>query len=830
MKQRTPRFQLLVMAAAFAAMTTGRAALAQQAEPEPQQPPDEDGGPTSPSEEEASEREGASSEGESDSQPDADAPPPEAPEAEPGTETEKQPGQKPEKGTSDGSESKTDPRQPRDVAEPDVDTGEGEDEDEDDEPLPLQSTSAKRELETADVGDIDLMNLLSIDVSTATKTSESLEEAPAIITAITADEISRWGYQSVGEVLQHVMGFYLIDDHITPNAAVRGVTGGLGAESSVIKVMIDGRSVAFRTTNGNWLGVELFPLSAIKQIEVIRGPASALYGADAFLGVVNIITLSPVDVPTVDARVTGGVVGDNPGGSFDVTGGFWGEKIDVMLTAAGEAKDRSGLSMPSQSPAPRVPGYNDPYGQAEDLRRKSLVFGGRVGYFEEKKGHHLVVSGYASGVRRGADYAHWSQLTAGEDSQGREVGSVVSLGQFRINADGLYQATRDFGLGIQTTYFQGGLLPADRVEVGSDLFYVERKMAYRGVDTNIEGRFIPSDRFNLIVGTEVIYDNETLPSASRINKEDGSSFDEEGAESADLMNVGAYVSSNLQVIDKFLKLTGGARYDYHNRYGSQTSGRLGATSVVARGLVLKALYGSAYKAPSPYLLFAEPLVPGDVVGNEDLKPQFIHTWEGQVSYKPNHVFQATTGVSYSLLLDKAEFIPQGINQAAQNTARQNAFTWESRIDLRDGDAVGGYGSFELVRSYRQTEQEGYQADVVGFDMIAYPEWMARTGAYVGLPSPESVPLELATQAIFVGPRRATDTSILENGGSFDLDPYVLWNASLRTRAMTIFPHQETFAALRAKNLLGAGGPDPGFSGFEYPLAAREIFLELRHRY
>lgn len=693
------------------------------------------------------------------------------------------------------------------------------------------SASAKHALENSDVGDIDLMQLLAIDVSTATKTSESVEEAPAIITAITSEEISRWGYQSVGEVLQHIMGFYLIDDHIAPNVAMRGITGGLGAESSVVKVMIDGRSVAFRSTSGNWLGVELIPLSAIKQIEVIRGPASALYGADAFLGVVNIITISPVDIRAVDARVTGGLTGDNPGGSFDVTGGFWGEKIDVMLTAAGEDKDRSGLRMPAESPAPRVPGYNEEYGAAQDLRRQSLVFGGRVGYVDEKHGNHLIVSAYASGVRRGGDYAHWSQLTAGEDDQRRDVGSVVSLGQMRINADGLFQATHDFALAAQTTYFQGSLLPPDRIEVGSDLFYVERKMAYRGVDTNVEGRWIPSDRFNLIVGSEVVYDNETLPSASRISKDDGRALDEPtGREQADFLNLGAYVSSNVQLIKRLLKLTGGARYDYHNRYGSQASGRLGATSELAPGLVTKVLYGRAFKAPSPYLLFAEPLVPGDVVGNEDLKPQFIDTWEGQLSYRPNHVVRAATGVSYSLLRDKAEFIPEGINQTAQNTARQSAFTWESRIDLNDGDVVGGYGSFELVRSYRETEQEGYQADVVGVNMVAYPEWMARAGAYVGLPSPERVPLELSSQVIVVGQRRATDTSILENGASFELDPYLLWNASLRTRAMSLFPHQETFFALRAKNLLGEAGPDPGFSGFEYPLAAREVFLELRHRY
>src|SRR5204862_7851421 len=141
--------------------------------------------------------------------------------------------------------------------------------------------------------------------------------APAIISVYTQREIRRWGYQTVAEVLAHALGFYVTDDHILPNVGVRGVTGGLGAESGVIKVMIDGRSVAYRTTSGNWLGVELIPLESIAQIEIIRGPASALYGADAFLGVVNIITLRPDELRPVRARLALGTLGGNPGGRFD---------------------------------------------------------------------------------------------------------------------------------------------------------------------------------------------------------------------------------------------------------------------------------------------------------------------------------------------------------------------------------------------------------------------------------------------------------------------------------------------------------------------------------
>src|SRR4051812_6240001 len=140
------------------------------------------------------------------------------------------------------------------------------------------------------IEDIDLAYLLNTpdDVWTASRTHQKNYEAPAIVTTVTREQIEVWGYRSVAEVLDHLDGFYVVDDHSLPNLAVRGVSGGLYADSSIVKVLIDGHSLAFHSTGGNWLGPELVPLSAIERIEVVRGPASALFGADAFLGVINI--------------------------------------------------------------------------------------------------------------------------------------------------------------------------------------------------------------------------------------------------------------------------------------------------------------------------------------------------------------------------------------------------------------------------------------------------------------------------------------------------------------------------------------------------------------
>lgn len=676
--------------------------------------------------------------------------------------------------------------------------------------------------------DVDLLELLNVEVSTATKTSESLEDAPAIITVVTAEDIARWGYDSVGEVLQHVLGFYLIDDHIVPNAAVRGVTGGLGAESGVIKVMIDGASAAYRSTSGNWLGVELIPLSSIYQIEIIRGPASALYGADAFLGVVNIITVPPEHIPALDARGQVGTTGSNLGGRFDVASGARFGNFDVLVAAAGEQRDRSGLSLPDESPAPTLPSYVAEDLVARNLERRSLVLQTRLGYRVPRTGH-LVLSAIGSGIERGGDFAHWAQLTGGTDGAGREVGTVVNLGQFRGTANGALELSDNFQLSLTTTYFQGGVLGDDRIEVASDLFWVRRHMGYRGGEGNLEARWMPSDAFNVIYGVETVVDDETKPRAQRISKDTGEEIGTPGVDqSVTLANIGAYVSSNYKLFDPWLKLTGGLRYDHHSIYGPQVTGRLGATSRWSDAIVTKLLYGSAFKAPSPYLLYAVPLRPGDVIGNALLEPQRIDTFELQLSYKPGAMWNASTGLAYSIVRDKAEFTPEGINLTAKNIASQKALSWETQVEARLEERVQGYASFEYTLSQRDLGEEGYAARLVGSDAVIYPPWIARAGVSADVPLHPEFPLQASAQGVYVAARRAGEASIVENGAPFSLPSYFWLNASLAAPKLILIPGHESTIALRGKNLLGAGGPDPGSSGFEYALRPRELLLDLRH--
>jgi outer membrane receptor for ferrienterochelin and colicins len=487
--------------------------------------------------------------------------------------------------------------------------------------------------------------------------------------------------------------------------------------------------------------------------------------------------------------------------------------------------------LPNESPAPTLPSQVGARRTTLDLGRRSLVLQSRLGYRDETTGH-LIFSAYASGLTRGGDFAHWAQLTAMPDQGGQSYGTVIALGQLRLNLDGLYHVSDAIDLALTTTYFQGGVLPADRVEIASNLFYVERNESYRGINTVAEARFTPSQRFNVIAGAETVYDRESLGEPQRIDRATNQPVftATHDKPAVNLVNIGSYASANYKVFDPWLKLTGGLRYDHHGVYGDQLTGRVGVTSRWTQALVAKLLYGNAFKAPSPYLSYASPLRPGDVLGNPELKPQRIHTLEYQMSFKPGRFFGVTSGVSYNWLLDKAEFTPNGINQTARNVASQRSLSWETRADIRHYNDYTAYASFEYVRSLRELGHEGYAARLIGTENVVYPPWIARAGLVFAVPSLPRVPLELGAQAKLVAPRRAADTSILERGGDFNLPSYFMLETSLQTRELYLVPGHESRFALRTRNLLVERGPDPGFSGFEYPLAPAEIFLEAEHSY
>jgi len=136
----------------------------------------------------------------------------------------------------------------------------------------------------------DLMRLDAGRVFGASERSQPVTEAPASVSFITAEDIARYGYRSLADILHGVRGLYVSDDRNFSFLGARGF-GKPGDYNSRILLLINGHRVNDNIFGQAEIGAEFgLDPATFERVEIIRGPASSLYGDSAFFAVVNVIT------------------------------------------------------------------------------------------------------------------------------------------------------------------------------------------------------------------------------------------------------------------------------------------------------------------------------------------------------------------------------------------------------------------------------------------------------------------------------------------------------------------------------------------------------------
>lgn len=164
-----------------------------------------------------------------------------------------------------------------------------------------------------DYADMDLTNLMNIPVVFgASKFEQKATEAPSSVTVITAEEIKRYGYRTLADILNSVQGFYISYDR---NYAYLGASGvNLGDFNSRVLLLINGHRVNSDLNDSAYIDTTfILDIDLIDHVEIIRGPGSVLYGNNAFFGVVNVITR--------DGKQIRGVESSGSYGSFNAYSG-----------------------------------------------------------------------------------------------------------------------------------------------------------------------------------------------------------------------------------------------------------------------------------------------------------------------------------------------------------------------------------------------------------------------------------------------------------------------------------------------------------------------------
>lgn len=521
-----------------------------------------------------------------------------------------------------------------------------------------------------------------VQVETATKRATKLQDVPMTVAWIPGDELEGTGQFSLCDAIQYFPG---MECRRGPMRKAAISARGLGSNflSNRLLLLQDGRPQTDSWT-GQFYGDETTPLTNVKQIEVIRGPGSSLYGSNAFSGVINVIRRNPSDLIKEN---------NNVGADLRLLGGQYGT-YRLQSTVAGRAGELEALANYYGFNSDGAPIFSDPTTGLEDHNQWS-------------KTHQVSGKVLYKGLSLDADFTSSSLGRPG----GTQVSTVGNCGRchytpndqedvqtFNANAQFDRKVSDNFRVFAQAyTVFKRRTVDQENMITGQ----LEPSLGKRNRIGGEARGLVTVGNLNLTIGGDVKRDTVN-------NRNILPEFTPEQMEQT---VVGGFLDGDFRITPNLIA-SAGVRYDHYmipeevwRAQSSQLSPRASLVfHAIPNLLTLRTNYGRAFRAPSlAELAINQQMYASTLLGNPYLRAETLDTVEAAVDIWAAEGAVRLTGTGfYNLARDfiNQEFTLGSTSRFANvGDARVIGFEVEAAAQVKPLNSV-----FDVAYQYMDAQQ------------------------------------------------------------------------------------------------------------------------------
>lgn len=669
---------------------------------------------------------------------------------------------------------------------------------------------------------------------TATGSLLPVHKAPSVASIITSEEIENIGATTLDEVLETVPGLHVVPSDLNRLDSIYSIRGIHTSINPQVLMLINGLPVTQLFSGGRPFTFRM-PVSNISRVEVIRGPGSAVYGADAFAGVINIITKDRFEVENLktglridsfDTYATWMQIGGNISG--------WDSAFSIEYQTSNGDKDRiiesdfQSIIGPSVSNTPTS--LDTEYNILDThLNLSKGNFTARLwGWLQDDAGIGTGVTNVISHNNSQNVNNYLVDLTYRDKKFTNNLDFSVRLSYLYRKEDSYLELFTpgtvlpigiDGNIGVPTdplVLFTDGVIGHPKII--DEQSAIDFTTIYSGINRNrirfgigykyLEENTEESKNF----GPGVIDGSSLIPQPGVNNIVDGTLTD-------------VTDTSNIAMEDQYRRLfytsiqdewsfarkwelTAGIRYDHYSDFGDTFNPRLALVWETRYDLTTKLIYGQAFRPPSFLELYAKNNP--STVGNPNLEPETIETFEIAFDYQPTLRLRSQLNVFYYEIEDLIEFVPATSGLEAQNTKDQNGygFELEAKWEVTDDFTLKGNGAFQ--RSKDDTTKETIpDAPKLQFYLNAnwkfLPQW------------------SVDAQIYWIGDRHRTSGDVRE-----EIDDYTLTNLVVRKKDII----KNWDISFVAKNIFDEDIREPSSSTIpnDIPMEGRSVYGEIRFQF